>query len=456
MKKGINNKSVNTERIYNYNKSSNLIFGTSNPTAIKKIYNKVFDMDLNEKIIELERIRMELEKEETNTKRIKENKKEVMKLCVEKIHTILKHRKGYAKYFNTLSYYNYLNNKKIEHRDKMFYNTYYLNIFSPYSVVGSKSNEWFNKFYDFISELPSIYLNLKGFSNSGTELFRFMEETEYKDLLSNSMNSNPSWSSNEDIYAKFLLNPLYNGKPYALVGTSFKFNDILFDTRFEERIKGNYEKGKGEAESFIKKGATPIYSPIPIFTTTFDDCKSLYPFIEDDYRLDGSETLNGYETTDTILSSHNEDDIRKYGTLTTSKSGEKHFLLHNPTPNLELSVRVNKGKWDYIKTKIDMYMNIIEHSLSNTSYTNNLIKSVNILDNRLKTLEVRIKDNMKTIELFNKGDYKFEYYEATSEGYEGEYFPTFYFPETKTIISGGVKVDIKKPKPNYEEMKLVS
>ena len=48
MKKGINNKSVNTERIYNYNKSSNLIFGTSNPTAIKKIYNKVFDMDLNE------------------------------------------------------------------------------------------------------------------------------------------------------------------------------------------------------------------------------------------------------------------------------------------------------------------------------------------------------------------------------------------------------------------------
>jgi len=434
MKKGINNKSVNTERIYNYNKSSNLIFGTSNPTAIKKIYNKVFDMDLNEKIIELERIRMELEKEETNTKRIKENKKEVMKLCVEKIHTILKHRKGYAKYFNTLSYYNYLNNKKIEHRDKMFYNTYYLNIFSPYSVVGSKSNEWFNKFYDFISELPSIYLNLKGFSNSGTELFRFMEETEYKDLLSNSM----------------------NGKPYALVGTSFKFNDILFDTRFEERIKGNYEKGKGEAESFIKKGATPIYLPIPIFTITFDDCKSLYPFIEDDYRLDGSETMNGYETTDTILSSHNEDDIRKYGYLTTSKSGEKHFLLHNPTPNLELSVRVNKGKWDYIKTKIDMYMNIIEHSLSNTSYTNNLIKSVNILDNRLKTLEVRIKDNMKTIELFNKGDYKFEYYEATEKGYEGEYFPTFYFPETKTIISGGVKVDIKKPKPNYEEMKLVS
>ena len=101
-------------------------------------------------------------------------------------------------------------------------------------------------------------------------------------------------------------------------------------------------------------------------------------------------------------------------------------------------------------------MNIIEHSLSNTSYTNNLIKSVNILDNRLKTLEVRIKDNMKTIELFNKGDYKFEYYEATEKGYEGEYFPTFYFPETKTIISGGVKVDIKKPKPNYEEMKLVS
>ena len=75
MKNSKNNKSVKTDRIYNYNKSSNLIFGTSNPTAIKKIYNKVFDMDLNEKIIELERIRMELEKEETNTKRIKENKK---------------------------------------------------------------------------------------------------------------------------------------------------------------------------------------------------------------------------------------------------------------------------------------------------------------------------------------------------------------------------------------------
>ena len=446
MKNNNKYKTTKSKNIYNYNPTSNHPFGTTNPEIVKKIYNHIFSMDLNKKLIELtEKSEEYLDKGDIVSSN--KCKSETHKLSDEKILCILENKSKIKKYFNYLSYLNKWDKKN---KDGMFFNTYYLNIFAPFTVSGNKNKSWFNDFYDFISELPSIYTNVKGFHNSGTELFRMMEEDEFFDISINGFNKNPSWSSNNYIYEKFFKNPLYNGKTYTLVGSSFFFNDILFDSRYEDRLKNDFSKGSGESECFIRKNAKTINHPLPIFSIGYSDILELYPFIPDGFRLDGTKTMNGFNTTNAVFDSFEKSEIEKYGYLTLSNYGEKTFLPYDLSKSLEKKIEFEEGLLTYDETRLDYYREVLENTISNTTYYNRIKGLIKNLKNRVKDSKSTVNSLEKTLELYKNNDYEFGYGVSNEKEYDGINVPVYYFPKTKAIFSSGISMDISKGLTPYK------
>ena len=127
-------------------------------------------------------------------------------------------------FFLGINYYDKLSFDK-NNKNRAFWGSFGQIIYYPYSVIGNKYEKWFDEYYDWISEFQSLY-NWDKTKNQFQNSLRLMDNEEYNRILESNENQNPSWPDKADIWKRFSINPLYDGKDYNLVSSVFNFVQI--------------------------------------------------------------------------------------------------------------------------------------------------------------------------------------------------------------------------------------
>lgn len=181
------------------------------------------------------------------------------------IEWVLQNKKQIKRFFDYTSF-----DKKNE--NKAFFTSFSNYLFYPYYKIGNKNQEWFNDFFDLISSFPSLYNFDKRKMNGLIETMRFTDSDEGRLLLENGKNLNPSWSFGGNKWSLWASNVLFDGKSYDNLYIIYPTKDVIYDTGFEERMKGKFDNDDEtkECEVFIRKNATPILGG-KVFTYTFKD-----------------------------------------------------------------------------------------------------------------------------------------------------------------------------------------
>ena len=382
----------NIKSIYPYNDKGAL--NTNNPYLQKIRY----DMLVNKKNIN-EMIKLEKEWRklgDTNGRLDVSNK--INELSLKQIEWLLSKKNQLKKFYNYLSI-----DKKS--KNMSYYNSFGEAIYFPYSAIGNKYQSWYDEFYDWVSELPSIYNWSNKQRNAYQSLLRFMDEDEFKTISENNRNINPSWSKKGDVWNRFELNPLYDGKDYVLTSTIARLDDVIWTSMYRDEVKKKETLDVNEGEYFLRKNAK-LFDVMKIVSKSFKDCQMIYPFIKDGYRLDKNKTSNGFENVSGFLSDYSMEEIEKYGIVYNDDKGNINYLTKNPKNNLKLQMRFNDGWIKYFERMILIKETMLKNSAPFTTFYQNQSSQIESLK---KQIEMKKKDSSfkkEQLVLVEKGDFK--------------------------------------------------
>ena len=193
--------------------------------------------------------------------------------------------KEFQKIINSIKTKKYIKDKllKIYSNDYVLYKKivkYFL--YYPYFDFGNKHQEWFDYFYDFISELPGLGELVKNPNPSpiGIPVFRSMLKSEFEKMLENGV-QHPSFTGNISTLPKFIKQQtLTSDEEVVVVGCFIKEEDIILDPTIDDQNFGN------EYEYWIRKNTKPIRTNVigtynkEHLLTTFNDPKNISSLIE--------------------------------------------------------------------------------------------------------------------------------------------------------------------------------
>ena len=284
----------NIKTIYPYNNKG--FFQTRNEYLARKRYENLTNQNLVKEIFKLDKQYQQIPLTDSSKRNVG---MKIQKLAKQQLEYLIDNKSKIKGFFNSLSF------DKVN-KNYSYFTAFTNLIYYPYSIAGNKYLKKFDEFYDWVSEFPSIYNYKRSVAEKNFQsIVRLMKEDECKNLLENGKNLNPSWSSKSNVWERFGLAPLFDGKTNFLVGANVLFDDVIFNSTFAEFInqKDGFVKGnKSEAEIFVRKNAN-VYDPMPILSKSFEDIQKKYPFIPNDFRLNSTEALNGFLSSQVLYKS---------------------------------------------------------------------------------------------------------------------------------------------------------
>jgi len=405
-------------------------FNTQNPTLLKNRYDLLFNTKQITKIIETGKKMMEA-LGNNKTKEIQLLRTLMNEQCSSQINWLLNNKKQIKKFFD----YSSIDKKN---KNQNFFNTFSNNIFLPYYEIGNKYQTWFNEFYDFISEFPSLYNYDKKIVSGVAECVRFTDKDERIKWLKDGKNQNPSWSFGSTSYESFKLNPLFEGKDYEYLYSLYQLNDVIYDTGFEDR-----ENDKNtEREVFIRKNAETIMGGV-VFTYGFKDIQKYFPFVPDNYRLKKSKKLyNGFGMFDVFLNSFPREEIEKYGTLTKNNDGNFSYLPKNPSLFFEQQLSIDNSSLEFYTEMKNSCLKSISNTPYETSWNNWLRGMVKKYEDKINFWKKECIENETMIEMCKNNQYKLTYKVSSSTlpQYKGVKYPGYLFDNNR-FFCGNARID---------------
>ena len=408
----------NIKSIPPYNKKG--FFKTNNEFLL----NKRYELFTNKKVIDAmgkidKEIRL-ITQGKSKQKNKLELESQVQKLSNQQIDFLLSNKDKLKKFYDSISF-----DKK--NKNRTFWSSYGQTIFYPYSVVGNKYEKWFDEYYDWISEFQSLY-NWDKTKNQFQNSLRLMDNEEYNRILESNENQNPSWSDKADIWKRFSINPLYDGKDYNLVSSVFNFDDVLFKSKYNEQDLGDrltQDSEVGENEFFIRKNAKCKFQPIKILTKTFKDVQREYEFIPDGFRLDVKKTMNGFESITSLLNSFSDEEILKYGILYEDTNGENKYFAKDPMGVTIQNIKEYSSWIKYFKIKLEFYDKQLQFVNPFTTFYKNVELKRNTQKELIENYEDDLNQYRDNLKDCKNGDYELVWRENKSNtDYK---FPTIEF-----------------------------
>lgn len=173
-----------------------------------------------------------------------------------------RHRLGmmeFKKVLNSIETKPYIKEKLVK-LSKHDYGTYEgivkLFLFFPYFDYGNKHQDWFEYFYEFISELPGcggVILNDN--TKTGIPMFRSMEKSEFDEMLKNGV-QHPSFTGNISEIPRFIKNQcLTSNEEIVVVSCFIRKEDLVIDPTISG-LRGSMKFG--EQEYWVRKNTKPI------------------------------------------------------------------------------------------------------------------------------------------------------------------------------------------------------
>ena len=410
----------NIKSIPPYNKKG--FFKTNNEFLVNKRYELFTNRKVVNEMGKIDKVITLINKGKSEQSNKLELESQIKQLSNQQIEFILSKKDKLKKFYDSLSFDK--NNK-----NRAFWGSFGQIIYYPYSVIGNKYEKWFDEYYDWISEFQSLYnWDRNGCENNAQSSLRLMDNDEFNQLSESNENQNPSWSDKADIWKRFSMNPLYDGKDYNLVSSVFKYDDILFKTKYNEQDLGDKvskDSEIGENEFFIRKNAKSQFEPIKILTKTFKDVQSEYEFIPDGFRVDVEKTMNGFESLPALLNSFSDEEILKYGVLYEDTNGERKYFANNPMGNTLANIKEREGWMKYFKLRLEIFNKQLQFTNPFTTFYKKVESQRDTQIQRIEKCEKELnqfRDNLKDCK---NGDYELVWRENKSNtDYK---FPTIEF-----------------------------